>query len=88
MKIQKTKPTTVIKLETEKVICNKCGRTISTPLQEACVGMGPDYLEIEKAWGYSSEYDLQIHSFDLCQFCYAKFIKSFKYKIQKREYLP
>jgi len=60
--------------EVGKVICNKCGK-------EVIVQNGyfeQDVLNVNKRWGYFSDKDNEIHSFDLCESCYDELIKSFK----------
>lgn len=56
-----------------KVVCNKCGKEFKGKngiLHE-------DGLFVVKEWGYFSEKDLQIHSFNLCEMCYGEMIKGF-----------
>lgn len=59
----------------EKIICNKCGQEIKK------VRYFSDWLEINKRWGYDSNYDNCIHKFDICQSCYEKFISEFSIQI-------
>ena len=63
-----------------KVVCNKCGKSIKKDLN-----LGYNQVSIEHDFGYNSSYDLQTHSFDLCEPCYTKFIKTFKVKITIEE---
>ena len=58
-----------------KVICNGCGREI--PLEYT------DYFHGEKTWGYFSEQDGRMDSFDLCEDCYQKLIDSFAIKMNE-----
>ncbi|MCI8939960.1 MAG: hypothetical protein HFH11_07180 [Dorea sp.] len=65
--------------EISKIICNKCGREIGTAngrLQE-------DVLSVDKRWGYFSEKDNQVDSFDLCEKCYDEFVATFRFPIGK-----
>jgi len=39
-----------------------------------------DYIHVDKAWGYCSDKDNQVHSFDICESCYDRWIKTFKIK--------
>lgn len=55
----------------DKVLCNMCGNEI------VC----NDYLHVDKMWGYSSNKDNELHSFDICEKCYDKLIKEFKIKL-------
>ena len=65
--------------EISKIICNKCGREIKAAdgrLQE-------DVLSVDKRWGYFSEQDNQVDSFDLCEKCYDEFVATFRLPIGK-----
>lgn len=56
-----------------KIICNQCGK-------EHLVKYGmihPDYLQVEKNWGYFSDKDGEHHSFDLCEECYDRLLAGF-----------
>ena len=35
-------------------------------------------LSVEKAWGYFSEKDGEVHSFDLCEKCYDRLVNQFE----------
>lgn len=63
--------------EIEKIICNKCGKVIEV------VGGVPqeDFLSVEKRWGYFSEKDNQVDSFELCETCYDEFVAGFQIQI-------
>lgn len=57
----------------EKIYCNLCGK-------EICVENGivrEGVLSVDMSWGYFSEKDGQVHSFDLCEECYDKLVKNF-----------
>lgn len=57
-------------MEKSTKICNCCGRIIG---QE-------EYVHIEKIWGYfSREKDGQKHVINLCEDCYDRLIRNFKY---------
>jgi hypothetical protein len=58
----------------EKIICNMCGRTI----EKHSFGYLDNFLSVEKAWGYGTEWDGETHRFELCEECYKKLIESFK----------
>ncbi|QUI24912.1 hypothetical protein HZI73_22640 [Vallitalea pronyensis] len=62
-----------------EVYCNKCGKLIYDQHTKKKV----DYLSLTKEWGYFSNKDMEIHSFDLCEECYDEFIESFKYPPSK-----
>lgn len=57
-----------------KIFCNKCGREI----QDREETFSANY-----EWGYFSDYDLEMHKFDLCQECYKKLISEFQIPIEK-----
>ncbi len=59
--------------EVKKIICNKCGKEI--PVTNG-VPMG-DFLHVEKRWGYFSDKDNDVHTFDLCEACYDAMIAEF-----------
>ena len=56
----------------DKIICNKCGKEI----------VEADVLSVEKRWGYFSEKDNEVHSFDLCEKCYDELISTFQIPIE------
>ena len=60
----------------DKVFCNLCGNEIKFD----CGLPTQDYIHIDKAWGYFSNKDNEHHSFDICESCYDKLIKTFKIK--------
>ena len=56
-----------------KIFCNKCGKEIAMNhgrLEE-------DVLSVDKRWGYFSNKDNQVDSFDLCEKCYDEFVATF-----------
>lgn len=57
----------------KKVVCNKCGREI--PFDKGYPT--EDFLSVEKRWGYFSDKDNQVDSFDLCEKCYDAFVSTF-----------
>lgn len=64
--------------ETEVIICNMCGKEI--PVKNDI--KKEDVLSVEKRWEYPSEKDNEIHRFDLCEECYDKITRSFKYPVE------
>ena len=58
----------------DKIICNKCGKEIlvKNEIPEA------DVLSVQKRWGYFSEKDNEVHSFDLCEECYDELVATFR----------
>lgn len=66
--------------ELNKIICNKCGKEI-----EAENGyLREDVLSVDKRWGYFSNKDNQLDSFDLCEDCYDEFVATFSVPIGKK----
>ena len=60
----------------DKVFCNICGNEITFD-----GGISThDYIHVDKTWGYCSDKDNQVHSFDICEPCYDNLIKTFKIK--------
>lgn len=58
----------------QTMICNGCGKEINTQVQ--------DFLKIQKAWGYFSQKDLEIHEFCLCEECYDRIISDLKIPVK------
>ena len=76
--------------EISKIICNKCGKEIlvrrGVPGREIKAADGrlqEDVLSVDKRWGYFSEKDNQVDSFDLCEKCYDEFVATFRLPIGK-----
>lgn len=63
------------------VFCNMCGREIKAGLDQP----GEEMLSVEKRWGYFSEKDEEVHSFDLCEQCYDALISRFEIPITIRK---
>lgn len=57
----------------EQIKCNCCGQ----PIKKLDGRNYEDYLHIEKMWGYFSSKDLTRDSFNICETCYDKWIKTF-----------
>lgn len=70
MRLYKT--VTVIDKEVTEIICNICGQKVDKDLY----GNFFDYIHLEKTWGYNSKWDMESHSFDICQNCYEKIMKN------------
>lgn len=56
------------------LFCNMCGKEIKMEKNVAREGV----LAVEHTWGYFSEKDGEIHSFDLCEQCYDHLTAQFK----------
>ena len=56
------------------IFCNICGRELKMENDRAREGV----LSVEKAWGYFSEKDGEVHSFDLCEKCYDRLVNQFE----------
>ena len=61
-----------------KIICNKCGKEI---LIEKLI-YHQDVLTVEKRWGYFSEKDNEVHTFDICEACYDEWTSTFLVPIE------
>ena len=61
-----------------KIICNKCAKEI---LVEKEI-YHKDVLTVEKRWGYFSEKDNEVHTFDICEACYDEWTSRFVISIQ------
>ncbi len=66
--------------EVSKIICNKCGKEIDVKDGR----LVEDVLQVEKRWGYPSEKDNEVHSFELCEACYDEFVKTFSIPVEIR----
>lgn len=64
--------------EVTKIICNKCGKEM---IVENGMLKG-DVLSVQKRWGYFSEKDNEVHSFDLCEACYDEWISTFQIPVE------
>lgn len=72
-------PENIIHYKISDVKCNCCGKTI----EKDSLGHIADYLSIEKRWSYGSDFDNEIHHFDICEECYKNIISKFKLPIEK-----
>lgn len=64
-----------------KIVCNQCGRILKIQngiLQEGVFRGMAD-------WGFFSEKDGEIHSFDLCEKCYDRLIFGFSIPVETEE---
>ena len=64
------------------VVCNKCGVTCFNK-----TGVNKETLNVSQKWGYNSDWDLEIHEFNLCQKCYKQLTGSFKHPVQITYYM-
>ncbi|MBU9726409.1 hypothetical protein [Diplocloster modestus] len=62
----------------EKIYCNMCGKEMTVVNGVIREGV----LSVDKSWGYFSDKDGQVHSFDLCEECYDKFIGKFQIPVE------
>lgn len=65
----------------EKVVCNGCGRELK--LENGSLREG--VFEGNALWGYFSEKDGERHSFDLCEECYDRLVRSFRVPVTAGE---
>lgn len=65
----------------KEVFCNKCGKQIEVEngmLREDC-------FEVNRTFGYFSHKDGVTQSWDLCEECYDKFVRSFQIPVTSKE---
>ncbi|NLP16392.1 MAG: hypothetical protein GX379_05090 [Clostridiales bacterium] len=65
------------------IYCNSCGKKLKVEngiLKE-------DAFEATKEWGYFSNWDTQIHRFNLCEACYRNIISGFVIPVEVRKKL-
>lgn len=66
------------KTELATVICNNCKKELLVEngiLKEGC-------FDVNASFGYFSDKDGQIHSFDLCEECYDEMIAKFRIPVE------
>ncbi len=64
-----------------QICCNSCGKKLKIEnglLKE-------DAFEAKKEWGYFSNWDTQVHQFNLCEECYKKITDGFLIPIEVKE---
>ncbi len=69
------------KKQLTKIVCNQCGRTLK--LRNGILQEGVFRGMTE--WGFFSEKDGEIHSFDLCEKCYDRLISGFSIPVETEE---
>lgn len=72
--------------EVIELCCNQCGKKIK--VESGIIKEGVYTAEIK--WGYFSNKDGQMHSFDICENCYDQMIEAFAIPAEKKnvhEYL-
>lgn len=57
-----------------RVVCNQCGRSLEVKNGVPTI----DWFAADKEWGFFSDKDGQIHSFDLCEECYNQLVSGLK----------
>lgn len=67
--------------ELKQVVCNCCGRTLN--VEQGILKEGACRLETE--FGYFSDKDMEIHSFDLCEACYDRIVSGFAVPVEVKE---
>lgn len=65
----------------KEIYCNCCGKRMKMEKGIAKEGV----FTVEQHWGYFSEKDGQVHSFDLCETCYDQFIGKFCLPVEVKE---
>lgn len=64
----------------DQIICNCCGKKIS--LENGFAREGVFSADFE--WGYFSEKDGEVHSFDLCEDCYDRMVQGFQIPVKNQ----
>lgn len=67
----------------KQIYCNSCGKKLKV---ERGILM-EDAFEATKEWGYFSNWDMQIHHFNLCEECYKKITGEFQIPVEIRKKL-
>lgn len=67
--------------EMKAIVCNRCGKEIPFVNGHPREGV----FSTDYRWGYFSEKDGEIHSFDLCESCYDEWISGFLFPVDIRE---
>ena len=62
----------------ERIICNCCKKEIEVENGFAREGV----FSVDYEWGYFSEKDGEVHSFDLCEACYDQIIQNFQIPVR------
>ena len=62
--------------EISEIYCNYCGEKI----KKNADGYFDDYVEVNKQWGYHSNFDGETHTFHICGECYEKITEKFVIK--------
>lgn len=60
-----------------KVVCNCCAKKLTVENGIVMEGV----LRVQADWGYFSKKDGEVHSFDICEDCYNKWVTDFKIPI-------
>jgi hypothetical protein len=64
-----------------EIHCNSCGKQLKV---ENGILM-EDAFEAKKEWGYFSDWDTQIHHFNLCEECYKRITCDFEIPVEVRK---
>lgn len=70
-----------IKTQLNTVTCNSCGKELL--VEQGIVKEG--ICACQEKFGYFSNKDGQVHSFDLCEECYDRIISQFKIPVEVEE---
>ena len=68
---------THVNIKKLEVVCNCCEKRLSVENGIVMEGV----LRVQAEWGYFSKKDGEVHSFDICEDCYNKWITGFKIPI-------
>ena len=67
--------------EINKIVCNQCGKEIEVSGGTPREGV----FSVDYAWGYFSDKDNQVDSFDLCESCYDALVATFVIPLGEQE---
>jgi Zn finger protein HypA/HybF involved in hydrogenase expression len=73
--VQKTE--TIIETVIDEITCNCCGKTVKTIEYTDDFKVVEETFDVKQLWGYHSEFDTQLHRFNVCQKCYTEWINKF-----------
>ena len=65
----------------KKIVCNQCGKSLQ--VENGIVKEG--VFRGVARWGFFSEKDGEMHSFDLCEKCYDRLISGFSISVETEE---
>ena len=67
--------------ELEDVTCDVCGISC---IKGQC---GPEYVRIDKIWGFDSNKDGEIHKAEICEECWDRIVRTMEIRVQVSHYM-